>query len=157
PLRARRVVPATHGIPRAVDPGRLASSLLALHDPRPGRAPPGAVMGELMRHLVAAGQISLALLLAPGLIGLIRWMEARLQNRRGAPVWQPYRELRKLFQKEVVISRNASWLFRAAPFVVFGSVVATTALVPIVAAPLTFDSMGDLVVLVYLLLLGTFF
>jgi formate hydrogenlyase subunit 4 len=114
-------------------------------------------MGELLRHVVAAGQASLALLLAPGLIGLIRWMKARLQNRRGAPFWQPYRELRKLFQKEVVVSRNASWLFRAAPFIVFGSVVAITALVPIVAAPLTFDTMGDLVVLVYLLLLGTFF
>jgi formate hydrogenlyase subunit 4 len=112
---------------------------------------------ELIRHLVAAGQTSLALLVAPGLAGLIRWMKARLQNRRGAPFWQPYLELRKLFGKEVVVSSNASWLFRAAPFIIFGSTVATAALVPVVAAPLTFDTMGDLVVLVYLLLLGTFF
>ena len=110
-----------------------------------------------MRHVVAAGQTSLALLLAPGLVGLIRWMKARLQNRRGAPFWQPYLELRKLLRKEVVVSSNASWLFRAAPFVIFGSVVATTALVPVLAAPLVFDQMGDLVVFVYLLLLGTFF
>ena len=34
--------------------------------------------------------------LAPGLVGLIRWLKARLQNRRGAPLWQPYFELRKL-------------------------------------------------------------
>ena len=107
--------------------------------------------------MVAVGQTSLALLLAPGLVGLIRWMKARLQNRRGAPFWQPYLELRKLFGKEVVVSRNASWLFRAAPFVIFASTVATTALVPVLAAPLVFDAMGDLVVLVYLLLLGTFF
>ena len=84
-------------------------------------------------------------------------MKARLQNRRGAPCWQPYLELRKLFGKEVVVSRNASWLFRAAPFVIFASTVAMTALVPVLAAPLPFDAMGDLVVLVYLLLLGTFF
>jgi formate hydrogenlyase subunit 4 len=90
-------------------------------------------------------------------VGLIRWMKARLQNRRGAPFWQPYLELRKLFGKEVVVSRNASWLFRAAPFVIFASTVAMTALVPVLAAPLVFDAMGDLVVLVYLLLLGTFF
>jgi formate hydrogenlyase subunit 4 len=114
-------------------------------------------MDELIRHVVAAGQACLALLLAPGLVGLIRWMKARLQSRRGAPFWQPYLELRKLFRKEVVVSSNASWLFRAAPFVIFGSTVATTALVPVVAAPLTFDTMGDLIVLVYLLLLGTFF
>lgn len=110
-----------------------------------------------MRHVVAAGQTSLALLLAPGLVGLIRWMKARLQNRRGAPFWQPYLDLRKLFGKEVVVSSNASWLFRATPFIIFASTVATTALVPVVAAPLTFDRMGDLIVLVYLLLLGTFF
>jgi formate hydrogenlyase subunit 4 len=110
-----------------------------------------------MRYLVTAGQACLALLLAPGLVGLIRWMKARLQNRRGAPVWQPYLELQKLFRKEVVVSRNASWLFRAAPYVIFASVVATTALVPVLVAPAALDRMGDLVVLVYLLLLGTFF
>ena len=55
------------------------------------------------------GQTVLALLLAPGVVGLVRWMKARLQNRRGAPCWQPYLELRKLFAKEVVVSRNASW------------------------------------------------
>jgi formate hydrogenlyase subunit 4 len=114
-------------------------------------------MDELARQGVAAGQTALALLVAPGLVGLIRWMKARLQNRRGAPLWQPYLDLRKLFQKEVVVSSNASWLFHAAPFVIFGSLVATTALLPILAAPLSFDTMGDLVVLVYLLLLGTFF
>jgi formate hydrogenlyase subunit 4 len=114
-------------------------------------------MAELMRYVVAVEQTLLALLLAPGLVGLIRWMKARLQNRRGAPFWQPYLELRKLFGKEVVVSRNASWLFRAAPFVIFASTVAMTALVPVLAAPLPFDAMGDLVVLVYLLLLGTFF
>jgi len=110
-----------------------------------------------MGHLVSAGQASLALLLAPGLVGLIRWMKARLQGRRGAPIWQPYLELRKLFGKEVVVSSNASWLFHAAPLVIFASVVATTALIPILAAPAALDRMGDLVVLVYLLLLGTFF
>jgi formate hydrogenlyase subunit 4 len=111
----------------------------------------------MIGYVLEVVQALLALLLAPGLVGLVRWMKARLQNRRGAPIWQPYRELRKLFAKEVVISTNASWLFRATPFVVFASVVAVTFLVPIVAAPLPFDTVGDLLVVVYLLLLGTFF
>jgi formate hydrogenlyase subunit 4 len=114
-------------------------------------------MDELTRYLVAVGETCLALLLGPGLAGVIRWMKARLQSRRGAPPWQPYLELRKLFRKEVVVSRNASWLFHAAPFVVFASTVAATALVPVLAAPSAFDAWGDLIVLVYLLLLGTFF
>ena len=99
----------------------------------------------------------LALGLAPGLVGLLRWMKARLQNRRGAPVWQPYLELRKLFAKEVVVSSNASWIFRAAPFVVFASTIAVALLVPLLAVPLPLDAAGDLLVVVYLLLLGTFF
>src|SRR5690349_9279764 len=114
-------------------------------------------MPVLKVYLVALAQTTLALILAPGLVGLIRWLKARLQNRRGAPAWQPYLELRKLFRKEVIVSNNASWLFRVAPFIVFASVVGVTFLVPIVAAPLPFDRVGDLLVVVYLLLLGTFF
>src|SRR2546425_4632028 len=108
-------------------------------------------------YIVAIAQTALALLLAPGLVGLIRWMKARLQNRRGSPPWQPYLELRKLFAKEVIVSNNASWLFGAAPFIVFGSTVAVTLLVPLLAVPLLVDRIGDLLVIVYLLLLGTFF
>jgi len=108
-------------------------------------------------YLLAVGQALLALALAPGLVGFVRWLKARLQNRRGAPPWQPYFELRKLFGKEVVMSNNASWLFRFAPYMVFGSAVAVTLLIPLVFAPLLFDSVGDLLVVVYLLLLGTFF
>lgn len=111
----------------------------------------------MIGYVLEAGQVVLALALAPGLVGLIRWMKARLQNRRGAPAWQPYWELTKLFQKEVVVSSHASWLFRSAPFIVFASTVAVTFLVPLLAVPLPFDGVGDLLVVVYLLLLGTFF
>jgi formate hydrogenlyase subunit 4 len=108
-------------------------------------------------YLLEIGQSLLALLLAPGLVGFIRWFKARLQGRRGAPPWQPYYDLRKLFGKEVVLSNNASWLFRFAPYLIFASTLAVTMLVPLVAAPLPFGAVGDLLVVVYLLLLGTFF
>jgi len=110
-----------------------------------------------MGYVLEILQVTLALLLAPGLVGLIRWLKARLQNRRGAPPWQPYFELTKLFQKEVVMSNNASWLFRFAPYMIFASTVAVLLLTPLLAAPLPFDAIGDLLVVVYLLLLGTFF
>jgi formate hydrogenlyase subunit 4 len=108
-------------------------------------------------YLLEAAQMLLALLLAPGLVGLVRWFKARLQSRRGAAPWQPYFELRKLFGKEVVMSSNASWLFRAAPYLIFGSTVAVTLIIPLLAAPLPFDAAADLLAVVYLLLLGTFF
>jgi formate hydrogenlyase subunit 4 len=111
----------------------------------------------VLAWVVDGGQGLVALLLAPGLVGLVRWLKARLQSRRGAPPWQPYLELRKLFAKEVVVSTNASWLFRLAPYVVFGSTMAAAFLVPFLAVPRPLDAVGDLLVLVYLLLLGTVF
>jgi len=108
-------------------------------------------------YALEVGQAVLALALSPLFVGFVRWVKARLQGRRGAPPWQPYFELTKLFGKEVVVSDNASWLFHAAPAVVFASTVSVTLLVPLVAAPLPLDGVGDLLVVVYLLLLGTFF
>jgi formate hydrogenlyase subunit 4 len=106
--------------------------------------------------LVEVFETLLALALAPGVAGLVRWLKARLQSRSGAPPWQPYRELRKLFLKEVVVSENASWLFRVAPYAVFASLSAIAFLVPVVVVPHRFDAIGDLFVVVYLLLFGTF-
>ncbi|RPJ22312.1 MAG: formate hydrogenlyase [Chloroflexi bacterium] len=108
-------------------------------------------------YLLGFAQAALALLLAPGLVGFVRWVKARLQNRRGAPIWLPYFELKKLFGKDVVMSNNASWLFRVTPYIVFASALMVTFLIPLIAAPLPFDRVGDLLVVVYLLLLGTFF
>lgn len=108
-------------------------------------------------YVLAVAQTVFALAIAPLLVGFIRWLKARLQNRRGAPPWQPYFVLRKLFGKEVVMSKNASWLFRCAPCVVFVATLAVAFLVPFLYAPLAFDGVGDLLAVVYLLLLGTFF
>ena len=102
-------------------------------------------------------QTLLAVGLAPALVGFIRWLKARLQGRRGAVPWQIYFELRKLFSKELVISQTASWIFRAAPLVVFGTSVVVASLVPLIFVSTAFDRTGDLFAAVYLLLLGTFF
>jgi formate hydrogenlyase subunit 4 len=117
----------------------------------------GKTMFELAGIAVEVGQALLALALAPALIGFIRWLKARLQNRRGAPIWLPYAELRKLFGKDAVVSRNASWIFHVAPFVVFGSTVVVSLIVPVLVTPLPFNAVADLFAVVYLLLLGTVF
>ncbi len=111
----------------------------------------------MMRYALIGLQTLLAIGLAPALVGFIRWMKARLQGRRGAPPWQPYFELRKLFGKETVVSHTASWVFRATPFIVFGTSVVVASLVPLVLATSDPNVAGDLFAVVYLLLLGTFF
>ncbi len=108
-------------------------------------------------YLLEAFQSLLTVAAAPALIGLVRWLKARLQGRKGASPLQPYRDLKKLLRKEVIVSNNASWLFRFTPYLQFSSLVVISLIVPLIAAPLPFDALGDLVVVVYLLLLGTFF
>lgn len=108
-------------------------------------------------YLLEFGQAILALAVSPGLVGFVRVVKARLQGRQGPPLLQPYYDLRKLFGKEVIISQNASWLFRFTPYLLFSTTVVVAFLVPLLAAPLPFDQAGDLLVVVYLLLLGTFF
>lgn len=101
-------------------------------------------------------QILLVPLLAPLGIGVINKLKAKLQKRRGAPIMQPYRNLFKLFHKDEVISDSASWIFRVAPFVTFGVTLVAGASIPLFSA-LLHNPTSDLLALVYLLALGTFF
>ena len=110
-----------------------------------------------MEYVLELTQAIFALALAPLVTGFVRWLKARMQNRQGAPPWQPYFELVKLLGKEVVVSKQASWLFHCAPYIAFVSTLAVTFLVPFLFVPQPFDRVGDLLAVVYLLLLGTFF
>jgi len=111
----------------------------------------------MSRYVVLFVQPVVAIVLAPGLVGFTRWLKARLQHRRGAPITQPYFEIWKLFGKEAVVSNTASWLFRVTPFVVFATSVIVASFVPLIIVPAGPLVVGDLFAAVYLLLLGTFF
>ena len=95
--------------------------------------------------------MALVLLAAPLLTGLVRKVKARLQRRRGASVLQPYRDLRRLLGKEVVLADNASWLFRTAPYLIFAFTWVAASLVPTFATGLLFSWTGDLIAIIALL------
>ena len=102
-------------------------------------------------------QTVLLLLLAPLLTGCIRNWKAKLQNRRGARIWQPYSDLIKFFRKDMVISEHASWVFSFAPYVVFITALVAGLLVPMVTVQAPLSLFGDVLALVGLLALGRFF
>jgi formate hydrogenlyase subunit 4 len=87
-------------------------------------------------------------LAAPLLTGWVNQCQAWLQNRSGPGVLQPYRVLRKLFHKDAVIAHNASWLFRATPYIVFGCMWLAAAIIPIIAVDLPFSQAADVIALV---------
>ena len=69
----------------------------------------------------------------------------------GPPLIQPYRDLKRLLGKEVVLAENASWLFRVAPYVIFAVTWVAAALVPTFATGLLFSWSGDLIAITALL------
>jgi formate hydrogenlyase subunit 4 len=102
-------------------------------------------------------QTVLLLALAPLVTGVIKNWKARLQNRRGPPVWQLYLDLRKFFGKDMVISEHASWVFSFAPYVVFVSALLAGLLVPMLTVQAPLSLFGGVLALVGLLALGRFF
>lgn len=101
--------------------------------------------------LVQLAQMALVLALAPLLTGFVRKIKARLLRRRGASAIQPYRDLLRLLRKEVVLADNASWLFRAIPYLIFATTWVAAALAPTFATGLTFSWSADLIAIVALL------
>jgi len=114
-------------------------------------------MAVILDLAVQGVQMALVLVLAPLLTGLIRLVKARLMGRRGPSPIQPYRDLARLLRKEAVLAENASWLFRVAPYLVFGSIWVAASLVPTFATGLIFSWSADLIVIVALLGSARFF
>lgn len=102
-------------------------------------------------------QMILVLAVAPLLTGVVRKVKARLLRRRGASVFQPYRDLLRLLRKEVVLAENASWLFRVAPYLIFAATWVAAALVPTFATGLMFSWTADLIAIISLLASAQFF
>lgn len=96
-------------------------------------------------------QLALTVAIAPAVTGLVRWVKARLNARRGPSLIQPYRDVFRLLRKEVVVAENASWLFRATPYLVFTAVWLAASIVPTFATGLLLAPTADLIALVALL------
>lgn len=102
-------------------------------------------------------QIVVILLFAPLVNGVIGKLKALTQKRTGAPVLQMYYDLVKLTGKSAVVSDVSSWIFRAAPYIVFASALTAAILVPVSPRLLPDGMSGDLIMLFYVLAVGRFF
>ena len=87
-------------------------------------------------------------LAAPLLVGWVNKCRAWLQNRAAPSIWLPYYTLAKLFHKDAVIARDASPLFRATPYILFGCMWLAAGIVPVLATALPFARAADVIALV---------
>jgi formate hydrogenlyase subunit 4 len=111
----------------------------------------------ILEFLLQGIQMLLVMAVAPLLTGFVRKAKARLLRRQGPSVLQPYRDLGRLLRKDAVVAENASWLFRAAPYIIFAAIWVAAALVPTYASGLVFSWSADIIAIVALLGTARFF
>ena len=102
-------------------------------------------------------QNTMVLVAAPLLLGWINQCRAMLQNRSGAGVLQPFRNLLKLFYKDAILAHNASPLFRVTPYILFACMWLAAALVPVLATSLPLSPAVDVIALVGIFALARVF
>jgi formate hydrogenlyase subunit 4 len=95
--------------------------------------------------------IALVLAAAPTLVGVLRWMEARLAGRAGPPLLDHWRELLRLLRKQRVVAESASVVTAVAPLVSAGAIAIAAFLVPSFTLGMTSAPFADLLVIAGLL------
>ena len=101
-------------------------------------------------------RLTLWVLIAPLLPGIINKVKAWVAGRRGPPVLQLYYDLARLWQKSVVLSTLASPGFVFGPAIAWVAVAGAALLLPVGPAGGVVSFRGDMLVLIYLLALARF-
>ncbi|MDD2500023.1 MAG: NADH-quinone oxidoreductase subunit H [Geobacter sp.] len=101
--------------------------------------------------------VLLMLLMPPLLLGVINKTKAAFAGRLGAPYFQPYYDLAKLFRKGSVFSTTTTWVFRAGPVVTLAATLIAALLVPLGNHPAIISFNGDMILFAYLFGLARFF
>jgi formate hydrogenlyase subunit 4 len=102
-------------------------------------------------------QVAILLLLAPLFKGWVKMVKCWFQGRTAPSLFQPYRDIMKLFSKDVALAENASWIFRFTPYLVFGVSVIAGAIIPSVSIQLPLHAAADVIALVALFAIARFF
>ncbi len=97
------------------------------------------------------------ILLCPLLPGLIQKVKAILQGRQGPDIFQPYRELRRLWGKSTVKVEGTTFIYQLAPSIACAVMVMAVLIVPISNVSPSWGIGHDAFLLVGIIALGRFF
>jgi formate hydrogenlyase subunit 4 len=103
--------------------------------------------------------LSLILILIAALFytGIINRTKSVLSGRKGPGIFQPLKDVIRLFNKGAVYSRTTSFIFQIAPVVYFSSVVMAMLVIPFGQSKGIISFEGDFIFFAYILALGKFF
>ncbi len=102
-------------------------------------------------------QIAVLIFVAPLFAGWIKMVKCWFQGRSAPSLFQPWRDILKLFSKDVTLAENASWIFRFTPYLVFGVSVIAGGIIPILSMDLPLSATADVIALVALFAIARFF
>ncbi len=111
----------------------------------------------MMNIISTIYQFVLMLLVAPLAAGTVKFLKARFQGRKGASPLLPYYTILTLLKKELVISKSTSWVFRLAPFIVFGSILFLILVLPLVTVAGALGEYSNFIIVAGVLMLGAIF
>src|SRR5665648_577097 len=98
----------------------------------------------LTRLLLGIGHLAIIIVVAPLLQGFIKKSKAFWQMRQGPPLLHPYCDLRKLMQKEELVSEHASWVFLLAPRIALAATLMAGLVIPTAWGWAPLSGWGDL-------------
>ena len=93
----------------------------------------------IARILFNLMQVAVVMIAAPLAAGVLARLKEVVQSKRGPSIFQPYRDLWKLFHKDEIVSEDSSWIFRFTPYMVFVTPIFVALLIPVLTSyPLFF-------------------
>lgn len=107
--------------------------------------------------VVGLVQIAVVLVGGPLLLGVMRKVRSVLEGRRGASIYQPLLDLRKLVTKQRLRPNEASWVFAFGPVILVSTAVVVAGLAPLVTTRPPYSASSDFFALIFVLLLGSVF
>lgn len=101
--------------------------------------------------------IIIILLLAPLFAGIVNKFKAIFTGRVGAPFYQPYFELLRLYKKETINASGASFISRVSPVINFVFVIIAAIILPVMFLKPIISFQGDIILFAYILGTARFF
>lgn len=116
-------------------------------------------MSPIAAHLaVNLTQVIFLLVFSPLLEGVLARLEEIIQGKHGPSLFQPYRDIYKLFGKDEIVSDQSTWVFRFAPLIHFVVPMMVVILIPALTTyPLFFAFAGDMIAVGFLFSASGFF
>ncbi|MFI5222090.1 MAG: respiratory chain complex I subunit 1 family protein [Bacteroidia bacterium] len=89
--------------------------------------------------------------------GIVIRTKSIFSGRKGPGIFQPMKDVWRLFRKGAVYSKTSSFIFQIAPSIYFSSVLMSILLIPFGNQPGIISFNGDFIFFAYVLALGKFF